>query len=74
MYPKTTTFTDIDTKTRIQTITESHSVPQNNPPEQEVKHKRLEVFVQETRASETVVKTITSTRVTEGRGVGNDSL
>jgi len=60
MYPKAITLADIGiTKTReariLQTIVESYSVPQCNP-EKEAKRKRLEAFVQETRASETVAK------------------
>ena len=72
MYPKATTLADIGiTKTReariLQTIVESYSVPQCNP-EKEAKRKRLEAFVQETRASETVAKgDCTSTATTEGR-------
>ena len=48
MYPKATTLTD---------IAESYSVPQNNP-DKEATRKRLEAFVQETTASETVAKAI----------------
>jgi hypothetical protein len=55
MYPKATTLADIGiTKAReaiiLQAISESYSVPQSNP-EKEAKRKRLEAFVQETRAS-----------------------
>ena len=62
MYPKATTLADIGiTKARevkiLQAIVESYSVPQSNP-EKEAKRKRLEAFVQETRASETVAKAI----------------
>jgi hypothetical protein len=41
----------------LQAIAESYSVPQNNP-DKEATRKRLEAFVQETRASETVAKAI----------------
>jgi hypothetical protein len=63
MYPKATTLADIGiTKAReekiLQVIAESYSVPQSNP-DKEATRKRLEVFVQETRASETVAKAIT---------------
>ena len=62
MYPKATTLADIGiTKARevkiLQAIAESYSVPQNNP-DKEATRKRLEAFVQETRASETVAKAI----------------
>ncbi len=62
MYPKATTLADIDiTKARevkiLQAIAESYSVPQNYP-DKEATRKRLEAFVQETRASETVAKAI----------------
>jgi hypothetical protein len=55
MNPKATTLADIGiTKAReailLQAISESYSVPQSNP-EKEAKRKRLEAFVQETRAS-----------------------
>jgi hypothetical protein len=55
MYPKATTLADIGiTKSRevkiLQVISESYSVPQTNP-DKEATRKRLEVFVQETRAS-----------------------
>ena len=60
MYPETTTLADIGiTKTReekiLQVIAESYSGPQSNP-DKEATRKRLEAFVQETRASETVAK------------------
>jgi len=62
MYPKATTLADIGiTKTSeartLQAIAALYSVPQNNP-EKEAKRKRLEAFVQETRASETVANAI----------------
>ncbi len=41
----------------LQVIAESYSVPQSNP-DKEATRKRLEAFVQETRASETVAKAI----------------
>ena len=60
MYPKEITLANIGiTKAReakiLQVIAESYSVPQSNP---EATRKRLEAFVQETRASETVAKAI----------------
>ena len=63
MYPKVTTLADIDiTKTReariLQSMAESYSVPQSNA-DKEATRKRLEAFVQETRASETVSRAIT---------------
>jgi hypothetical protein len=63
MYPKATTLADIgitkDIEVKIlQVMTESYSVPQSNP-DKEATRKRLEAFVQETRASETVAKEIT---------------
>ena len=39
-------------------IAESYSSSQSNPEKEVTKHKRLETFVQETRAYETVAKTI----------------
>ncbi len=62
MYPKATTLADIGiTKAReaiiLQAIAESYSVPQINP-DKEATRKRLEAFVHETRASETVAKAI----------------
>ena len=62
MYPKATTLADIGiTKAReskiLQVIAESYSVPQSNP-DNEATRERLEAFVQETRASETVTKVI----------------
>jgi hypothetical protein len=62
MYPKATTLADIGiTKAReskiLQAIAESYSVPQSNP-DKEATRKRLEAFVHETRASETVAKAI----------------
>jgi hypothetical protein len=63
MYPKEITLANIGiTKAReakiLQVITESYSVPQSNP-DKEATRKRFEVFVQETRVSETVAKEIT---------------
>jgi hypothetical protein len=61
MYPKVTTLADIGiTKAKreakiLQAIAESYSVPQSNP-DKEATRKRLEAFVHETRASETVAK------------------
>jgi hypothetical protein len=73
MYPKSTTLAHIDISKVgeakiLQAISESYSVPQRNP-DKESTRKRLEVFVHETRTSETVSKTITqaSTSRTEGR-------
>jgi hypothetical protein len=62
MHPKATTLADIGiTKAReakiLQTIAESYSLPQSNP-DKEATRKRLEAFVHETRASETVAKAI----------------
>jgi hypothetical protein len=62
MYSKETTLADIGiTKAReeeiLQVIAESYSVPQSNP-DKEATRKRLEDFVQETGASETVAKAI----------------
>jgi hypothetical protein len=62
MYPKATTLADIGiTKASeeniLQAIAESYSVPQSNP-DKEATRKRLEAFVHETRASETVAKAI----------------
>ncbi len=62
MYPKATTLADLGiTKTReakiLQVIAESYSVPQSNP-DKEATRKRLEAFVQVTRASETVARAI----------------
>ena len=61
MYPKATTLADIGiTKAReakiLQAIAESYSVPQSNPDKDA--RKRLESFVHETRASETVARAI----------------
>jgi hypothetical protein len=54
MYPKATTLADIGIREVkiLQTIAESYSVPQRNPVK-EATWKRLEAFVNETRASET---------------------
>jgi hypothetical protein len=62
MYPKATTLADIGiTKAReakiLQVVAESYSVPQSNA-DKETTRKRLEAFVQVTRASETVAKAI----------------
>jgi hypothetical protein len=62
MYPKAATLADIGvTKAKeakiLQAIPESYSVPQSNP-DKEATRKRLEAFVHETRASETVAKAI----------------
>ena len=72
MYPKATTLADIGiTKTRqeriLQTIAESYSVAQSNP-EKEATRKRLEAFVHETRASETVARAIAQVQQRQKEG------